>query len=261
MSEKDTARRLDNLDAIIAWLMEDYGQRIAIPNDLKGKQQLMRALMNVRPPKPTTEDFLKMQDRELQWQLEDKGIVAPEGKGLQVWQGDITRLKVDAIVNAANSELLGCFIPLHSCIDNAIHSAAGIQLREACYRIMQAQGHEETTGTAKITPAFNLPAKYVIHTVGPIIPDGRPTKEQEAQLASCYRSCLDLAKQYGLHSIAFCCISTGVFHFPRQRAAEIAVETARRYSKKSIDTIIFNTFKDEDDHIYRQLITEANGLE
>ena len=261
MSEKDTARRLDNLDAIISWLMEDYGQRIAIPNDLKGKQQLMRALMNVRPPKPTTEDFLKMQDRELQWQLEDKGIVAPDGKGLQVWQGDITRLKVDAIVNAANSELLGCFIPLHSCIDNAIHSAAGIQLREACYRIMQAQGHEEATGTAKITSAFNLPAKYVIHTVGPIIPDGRPTKEQEAQLASCYRSCLDLAEQYGLHSIAFCCISTGVFHFPRKRAAEIAVETARSYPKKSIDTIIFNTFKDEDDHIYRQLITEANGLE
>lgn len=261
MSEKDTARRLDNLDAIISWLMEDYGQRIAIPNDLKGKQQLMRALMNVRPPKPATEDFLKMQNRELQWQLGNKGIVVPEGKGLQVWQGDITRLKVDAIVNAANSELLGCFIPLHNCIDNAIHSAAGIQLREACYRIMQAQGHEEATGTAKITPAFNLPAKYVIHTVGPIIPDGRPTKEQEAQLASCYRSCLDLAEQYGLHSIAFCCISTGVFHFPRQRAAEIAVETARNYAKKSIDTIIFNTFKDEDDHIYRQLITETNDLE
>lgn len=256
MSEKDTARRLENLDAIIAWLMDDCGQRIAIPQDLKGKQ-LMRALMNIRPPKPASEIFLKRQDRELQWQLADKGIVAPQATGLQVWQGDITRLKVDAIVNAANSELLGCFIPLHSCIDNAIHSAAGIQLRDACRRIMQAQGHEEATGTAKITPAFNLPARYVIHTVGPIVPDGLPTKEQERQLASCYRACLDLAEQYGLHSIAFCCISTGVFRFPRRRAAEIAVETAREYPRKSIDTIVFNTFKDEDDHIYRQLIEET----
>jgi O-acetyl-ADP-ribose deacetylase (regulator of RNase III) len=221
---------------------------------LKGKQQLMRALMNVRPPLPATEEFLRRQDRELQWQMADKGIVEPQGKGLQVWQGDITRLKVDAIVNAANSELLGCFIPLHSCIDNAIHSAAGIELREACYRIMRVQGHEEATGTAKITPGFNLPAKYVIHTVGPIIPDGQPTSEQEEELASCYRSCLDIAEDYGLHSIAFCCISTGVFHFPRRRAAEIAVETVRSYPKKNIDTVIFNTFKDEDDHIYRQLV-------
>ena len=253
MSENDTAR-LDNLDMLIASLMNDDGQRLAIPHDLKGKQQLMRALMNVRPPLPATEEFLRRQDRELQWQMADKGIVEPQGKGLLVWQGDITRLKVDAIVNAANSELLGCFIPLHSCIDNAIHSAAGIQLREACYRIMRAQGHEEATGTAKITPGFNLPAKYVIHTVGPIIPDGQPTSEQEEQLASCYRSCLDIAEDYDLHSIAFCCISTGVFHFLRRRAAEIAVETARSYPKKNIDTIIFNTFKDEDDHIYRQLV-------
>ena len=253
MSENDTAR-LDNLDMLISSLMNDGGQRLAIPHDLKGKQQLMRALMNVRPPLPATEEFLRRQDRELQWQLADKGIVEPQGKGLQVWQGDITRLKVDAIVNAANSELLGCFIPLHSCIDNAIHSAAGIQLRDACYRIMRAQGHEEATSTAKITPCFNLPAKYVIHTVGPIIPDGQPTSEQEEQLASCYRSCLDIAEDYSLHSIALCCISTGVFNFPRRRAAEIAVDTVRSYPKKNIDTVIFNTFKDEDDHVYRQLV-------
>ena len=253
MSENDTAR-LDNLDMLINSLMNDGGQRLAIPLDLKGKQQLMRALMNVRPPLPATEEFLRRQDRELQWQLADKGIVEPQGKGLQVWQGDITRLKVDAIVNAANSELLGCFIPLHSCIDNAIHSAAGIQLRDVCYRIMRAQGHEEATGTAKITPGFNLPAKYVIHTVGPIIPDGQPTSEQEEQLASCYRSCLDIAEDYSLHSIALCCISTGVFNFPRRRAAEIAVDTVRSYPKKNIDTVIFNTFKDEDDHVYRQLV-------
>jgi O-acetyl-ADP-ribose deacetylase (regulator of RNase III) len=169
-----------------------------------------------------------------------------------------SHIEVDVIVNAANSELLGCFIPLHSCIDNAIHSAAGIQLREACYRIMQSQGHEEATGTAKITPAFNLPARYVIHTVGPIVPDGRPTPEQEWQLASCYRACLDIAEKHDLHSIAFCCISTGVFHFPRQRAAEIAVATASHYPRRSMDTIIFNTFKDEDDRIYRQLIAQSH---
>lgn len=261
MSEKDTAQRLSNLDAIITQLMADTGSCLEIPEDLMDKQRLMRALMNVRQPKPVTEDFLQRQDRELQWQLEDKGIVEPEGEGLQVWQGDITRLKVDAIVNAANSQLLGCFIPLHSCIDNAIHSAAGIQLREACNRIMQAQRHEEATGKAKITPGFNLPAKYVIHTVGPIVPDGQPTREQEEQLASCYRSCLTLAEEYGLHSIAFCCISTGVFRFPRQRAAEIAVATAMSFPKKSIDTIIFNTFKDEDTITYRQLIEEANSGE
>lgn len=259
MWENATAARLRNLDAIIEWLMTDTGQRVAIPADLAGKQQLMRALMNVRPPKKASEDFLQRQDLELQWQLQDKGIVEPPSEGLQVWQGDITRLKVDAIVNAANSTLLGCFVPLHSCIDNAIHSAAGVQLRETCYHIMQAQGHEEATGTARVTPAFNLPSRYVIHTVGPIIPDGRPTRKQEEQLASCYRSCLDIAEDYGLHSIALCCISTGVFNFPRQRAAEIAVETARRYPKKNIETIIFNTFKDEDTIIYHQLVEHANG--
>ncbi len=261
MSEKDTVQRLNNLDAIITQLMADTGSRFEILDDLIGKQRLMRALMNVRQPLPTTEDFLQRQDRELQWQLEDKGIVEPKNEGLQVWQGDITQLKVDAIVNAANSQLLGCFIPLHNCIDNAIHSAAGIQLREACNRIMQAQRHEEATGTAKITPGFNLPAKYVIHTVGPIVPDGQPTCEQEEQLASCYRSCLALSEEYVLHSIAFCCISTGVFRFPRQLAAEIAVDTAMLFPTKNIDTIIFNTFKDEDTIIYRQLVEEANSGE
>lgn len=259
MWEKDTAPRLRNLDTIIDWLMADTGQQLAKPTDLAGKQRLMRALMNVRPPMPATHDFLQRQDRELQWQLHDKGVVEPAGRGLQVWQGDITRLKVDAIVNAANSALLGCFVPLHNCIDNAIHSAAGVQLREACYRIMQAQGHEEATGTAQITPGFNLPSRYVIHTVGPIIPDGQPSRQQEVQLASCYRSCLDVAESYELHSIALCCISTGLFNFPRQRAAKIAVTTARHFHRKSIDTIIFNTFKDEDTIIYRQLIGHANS--
>jgi O-acetyl-ADP-ribose deacetylase (regulator of RNase III) len=261
MSEKDTVQRPSNLDAIITQLMADTGSRFEIPDDLMDKQRLMRALMNVRQPNPATGDFLQRQDRELQCQLEDKGIVEPKGNGLQVWQGDITRLKVDAIVNAANSQLLGCFIPLHGCIDNSIHSAAGIQLREACNHIMQAQRHEETTGMAKITPGFNLPAKYVIHTVGPVVPNGQPTREQEEQLGSCYRSCLVLAEEYGLHSIAFCCISTGVFRFPRQRAAEIAVFVARHFPRKNINTILFNTFKNEDTIIYRQLVEEANSGE
>lgn len=259
MWERYTARRLDNLDVVIRWLMTEAGQSSPVPADLKSKQLLMRALMNVRPPKPAPAELLRRQDEELRWQLADKGIVEPQATGLQVWQGDITRLKVDAIVNAANSSMLGCFIPLHGCIDNAIHSAAGLQLREACHMMMSEQGHEERTGGAMITPAYNLPSKYVIHTVGPIIPDGHPTVEQEEQLASCYRSCLDMAEEYGLHSIAFCCISTGVFRFPRKRAAQIAVRAVTSHSLKSIDTIIFNTFKDEDNIIYQQLIDEANA--
>ncbi len=252
----EIAERLGNLDALLHLLLEERRERLTIPKDLKAKQQLMRALMNVRMPLPASEKLLRMQDRELQWQLEDKGIVKPTATGIQEWQGDITRLQVDAIVNAANSEMLGCFIPLHNCIDNAIHSAAGIQLRLACNELMKKQGREEETGKGMITPAFNLPSEYVIHTVGPIIPDGKPTEEQEEQLRSCYRRCLELADQHHLQSIAFCCISTGVFRFPNQRAAEIAVETVRQFDKYSLKTIIFNTFKDEDHKIYRQLLHE-----
>ena len=157
-------------------------------------------------------------------------------------------------MNAANSQLLGCWQPLHACIDNCIHSAAGIQLRQECYELMEAQGHEEPTGKAKITKGYNLPAKYVIHTVGPIIPDGHPTPLQEEQLASCYRSCLEVAELYKLQSIAFCCISTGVFHFHNQRAAEIAMETVNNYPLTSLKTIVFNVFLNKDYDIYHRLI-------
>ena len=189
---------------------------------------------------------------ELQMLREDKGVVEVHDEGLTIWQGDITRLKVDAIVNAANAQALGCWAPLHNCIDNCIHSAAGIQLRKECADKMQ--GRLLATGDAFITQGYNLPARHVIHTVGPIIPDGIPTKEQEEQLAQCYRSCLDLAEQNGLESIAFCCISTGVFHFPNELAARIAIETVKSYPRHALKTIVFNVFLDKDRNIYQQLL-------
>ena len=242
--------------------MPDVAKQAAqVPEDLTLQRQLLRALMNIRPPMPLNEEFLQLQDGVLQAEVIEKGIIDSEklpetDEHIKIWQGDITRLKVDAIVNAANSALLGCFVPLHNCIDNAIHSAAGLQLRDACNKIMEAQGHEEPTGQAKITPAFNLPSKFVIHTVGPIIPPNRlPNSDEEELLASCYKSCLELAVENNLKSIAFCCISTGEFHFPSQRAAEIAIETVKDFFKgnESNIIVIFNTFKDIDTQIYKSL--------
>ena len=246
--------RTENLDNILCQLMTDNGQQYAIPSSITDKQRMMRALMNVWEPRVISADFLRMQDAELQQQAEEKGVVKLDGEGIQLLQGDITRLKVDAIVNAANAQGLGCWAPLHNCIDNCIHSAAGIQLRKECND--QLQGSLLKTGDAMMTKGYNLPAKHVLHTVGPIIDTGVPTKEQEEQLAQCYRSCLDLAEQAGLESIAFCCISTGVFHFPYERAAEIAIETVKRYPRQSVKTIVFNVFLDKDYDIYRQLLTE-----
>ena len=244
--------RLENLKNIIMYLMADEHVSHRIPSSLEERQRMMRALMNVWEPRPISEDFLKMQDVELQMQREDKGVVKVHDEGLTIWQGDITRLKVEAIVNAANAQALGCWAPLHNCIDNCIHSAAGIQLRKECADKMQ--GRLLATGDAFITQGYNLPARYVIHTVGPIIPDGVPTKEQEEQLAQCYRSCLDLAEQNGLESIAFCCISTGVFHFPNEQAAKIAIETVKSYPRHALKTIVFNVFLDKDRNIYQQLL-------
>lgn len=227
--------RLEELRAMNKLLLEDQPEYRddagSFGGDVYNQRRLMRSLMNVRPPKPVPEDLLKLQDRILQEEKVEKGVVKaldlPRTKGnprIAIWQGDITRLEIDGIVNAANSQMLGCFVPCHGCIDNAIHSAAGLQLRQACWNLMREQGHEEQTGTAKITPGFNLPAKYVLHTVGPIV-EGRVTKRDGELLASCYRSCLVLAQARGLQSLAFCCISTGVFHFPADRAAEIACKT------------------------------------
>ena len=225
--------------------------------------RLLRSLMNVRPPIPATEEFLRVQDAYLQQMTAEKGIVdsallpaTAKDERLILWQGDITTLQCDAIVNAANSQMLGCFSPCHGCIDNIIHTMAGVQLRLACHEIMRKQGHEEPTGQAKITPGFNLPAKYVLHTVGPII-DDEVSPEAEALLASCYRSCLELAEQHDLQSIAFCCISTGVFSFPPDLAAEIAIRTVEEFLQKEtgIRRVLFNVFKDSDLEIYQRLLT------
>ena len=274
---------MNRLDYLIEYLLKEDPQysEMEIPSDLQGKRDLFRALRNVRWPKPVSEEFLRLQDEELQAQLLEKGVVEIENSKLiidnsadasdcsqlstfnsqfsiHIWQGDITRLKVDAIVNAANSQMLGCFHPFHKCIDNAIHSAAGVQLREECYQLMLQQGHEEPTGQAKITKAFNLPCRYVIHTVGPIISTGIPNPLQKEQLASCYRSIMQLADENHLESIAFCCISTGEFRFPNQLAAEIAVQTVKDYLTEhpdsSIKQVVFNVFKDIDKVIYQQLL-------
>ena len=263
---------------------DDRLKSMDIPEDYAERKRLLRSLMNIRPPKPVSEDFLEVQDAYLQNECATKGIVELSDipmiqPGIYLWQGDITRLAADAIVNAANSALLGCFVPCHGCIDNAIHSAAGVGLRLECFDIMEKQkmgkdcsmekshsttkvrsigkihSAEEPTGGAKITKAYNLPCRYVIHTVGPII-YGEVTPEDCGLLASCYRSCLELAAANNLKSIAFCCISTGEFHFPNDKAAEIAVRTVQEYKEKNKNglEVVFNVFKDKDYQIYRQLL-------
>lgn len=237
--------RIENLDYCIHYLLEQNRAQTEIPKSLEGKKQLLRALMNIWQPQPLDIEFLRSQDDELKAQLKEKRVVKPHGR---LWQGDITRLKVDAIVNAANSRGLGCWNPQHECVDNAIHSAAGLQLRKECNNILQ--GDTIATGGAIITPAYNLPCKYVIHTVGPIIETGEPTAGQEEQLAACYRTCTCLARLHECNSIAFCCISTGDFHFPNRRAAEIAIEACRDARIR----VIFNVYKDIDYEIYRDLL-------
>lgn len=252
----------ERLDKLICYLLREKAEykTISIPDSAADKRRLLRALMNVRPPAPVSEDFLKVQDEYLQGVLAEKEVIrtadlTPVQPGLYLWQGDITTLAADAIVNAANSAMLGCFVPCHGCIDNAIHSAAGVQLRLECARIMAQQQGEEPTGRAKITRAYNLPCRYVLHTVGPII-DGRVTKQDRELLASCYRSCLELAAAHGLKSIAFCCISTGEFHFPNELAAEIAIRTVKTYQQQNPNRmeVIFNVFKDCDYEIYKKLL-------
>lgn len=234
--------------------------KMEIPPSEQEQKVLLRALFNIRMPLPVNDEFLDVQNTYLQEETRRRGItdfsdLIPVQQGIYIWQGDITTLRCNAIVNAANSQMLGCFYPNHGCIDNAIHTFAGIQLRLACADLMKRQGCEEETGKAKITPAFNLPCDYVIHTVGPII-RGRLTNRDEKMLASCYRSCLELAEQNKLKSIAFCCISTGEFHFPNDKAAEIAVQTVKDFKSQTHSEIevIFNVFKDIDYKIYRELL-------
>ena len=252
-------QRLDFLIRCLLNENEEYKNR-EIPAGQPDKRRLLRSLMYVRPPVPASEEFLKVQDAYLQERLAERGVTEPENltpiqPGIYLWQGDITTLAADAIVNAANSRILGCFVPCHGCIDNAIHTYAGIQLRMECARIMAGQRKEEATGKAKITKAYNLPCRYVLHTVGPII-YGTVTKTDCELLAGCYRSCLKLAAAYGLKSVAFCCISTGEFHFPNELAAEIAIQTVRTWQQQNSNRIevIFNVFKDSDYEIYKRLL-------
>lgn len=231
-----------------------------IPQDVSDQKLLLRGLLNVRPAQVCNPEFLRVQDAYLRQATAEKGItdcsaLSPVQPGLYLWQGDITTLKCDAIVNAANSGMTGCYAPNHRCIDNAIHTFAGVQLRLACAEIMERQGCLEPTGQAKITPAFNLPCRYILHTVGPIV-DESPTERDCAQLESCYRACLTLAAENHLESIAFCCISTGEFHFPNEQAAQIAVQTVKTFlnQKSSVKKVIFNVFKDLDREIYARLL-------
>ena len=234
--------------------------KIQIPGNIDEQKKMLRSLMNVRMPDTVDDEFLNVQNEYLLQANAEKGVVTLSDmeeiqSDIYIWKGDITRLKVGAIVNAANSGMTGCYQPCHNCIDNCIHTYAGIQLRLKCAEIMEEQGYEEPTGQANITPAYNLPCDYVIHTVGPIV-HGKLTREHEELLASCYRSCLEIADQNGVGSIAFCCISTGVFMFPNERAAEIAVKTMKDYKEKTGSSIkvIFNVFKDTDEYIYRELL-------
>lgn len=255
-------RRIYLIKELLAECSEYDG--VTIPRNEEECKKMLRTLFNVRLPKPVSDKFLKIQDEYLQTELLEKGItdisdLKPIYEGIYIWQGDITTLRCDAIVNAANSGMTGCYQPLHTCIDNCIHTFAGVQLRLACHDMMKKQGFAEPVGKAKITPSFNLPCKYVLHTVGPVaeIP---LTEKDKKLLASCYRSCLELADENGIKNIAFCCISTGVFHFPNDKAAEIAIQSVKEYRerKKSSIEVIFNVYKDIDYKIYKKFLEKNN---
>jgi O-acetyl-ADP-ribose deacetylase (regulator of RNase III) len=253
-------------------LDERHGREgAAIPAGADGQRALLRALMNVRPPASASAKFLAVQDAYLKERAHERGIThvselspaAATGTLSRacLWQGDITLIDADAIMNAANSKLLGCFVPGHACIDNAIHTYAGVQLRLACHKLMAEQGHDECAGLVKATPAFNLPSRYVLHTVGPIVPSHVPSLRDEAALRSSYRSCLAKATELGCESVALCCLSTGVFGYPQAAAARVAVDEALRYlANDDADLrVVFNVFLDSDKWIYQQLIAERAG--
>ena len=273
------ATQEQRLDYLVEAFKADSGEyrNLGIPNSIEGKKRVLRSLMNIRMPGQMDAAVLAVQDAYLQARAEEKGIVrladiptAKEALGsarefadmLSLWQGDITRLAVDAIVNAANSQMLGCFIPMHTCIDNTIHTFAGVQLREECNRQMErlraeyGRDYEQPTAVPMLTDAYNLPAKKIVHIVGPIVQYAL-TEKLEAELSACYKNTLDMCLANGLKSVAFCCISTGVFRFPNKRAAEIAVAAVERWLAEhpgGMERIIFNVFKDEDRKYYEELI-------
>ena len=250
----------EKLSYLISCLLSERNDigRIEIPDNDNDRFRLYRSLVNIRPAVKADDKFLKAEDEYLTELIVNKGItniedLFPVEGNIYLWKGDITTLKCGAIVNAANSGMTGCWQPCHSCIDNCIHTFAGVRLRYKCGEIMREQGYEEPTGRAKITPAYNLPCNYVIHTVGPIV-QGRLTEEHCKLLENSYQSCLEIAVQNGIKSIAFCCISTGVFGFPQKEAAKIAVHTVRKFQKSHNISVIFNVFKEDDYEIYKGLL-------
>lgn len=253
------------------WLIKELlkestqDNKYTIPDSEEEQWYLLRGLFNIRMPKSASKEFMEIQDEFLQEMTRKKGVIygdeinsSPLDSRLALWQGDITRLKVDAITNACNSSLLGCFHPNHNCVDNIEHTMAGIQMRYDCYQQMKAQGHEEETGNCKITPGYNLPAKYVLHTVGPIV-QGNLNHKHISELESCYSSCLDKASEMRCEHVAFCCISTGVFMFPQYIAAKTAIQTVKNWlnlhSNTSIKKVIFNVYLDSDRTIYEELLS------
>ena len=266
---KEKTIQEQRLDTLIEAFKADSVQYkdLQMPEDNEGKRRILRSLMNIRMPKKLDDSVLAIQDEYLRERIRENGIVELSEipvirDGLSIWQGDITRLAADAIVNAANSQMLGCFVPMHTCIDNCIHTFAGVQLRAECgrqmdrLRIRYGRDYAQPTAVPMLTDGYNLPAKKIVHIVGPIV-EGGLTPALEKELADCYRNTLDLCAENGLHSVAFCCISTGVFHFPNRRAAEIAVETVTKWleeHKGMIDRVVFNVFKDEDKGYYEKLL-------
>ena len=276
---KDIKTQDERLAYLVEAFKADSGEyrNLKTPADTEGKRRLLRSLMNIRMPKRMSPDILEIQDAYFRERIKENGIVnladIPTVKeqgsnrefadAISLWQGDITRLAVDAIVNAANSQMLGCFIPMHTCIDNCIHTFAGVQLRIECHEKMEelrsqyGAAYEQPTAIPLLTDGYNLPAKKVIHIVGPIVERGLNEK-LEQELSGCYRNTLELCAENGLKSVAFCCISTGVFHFPNKRAAEIAVETVQGWLREhpgEMERVIFNVFKDEDKYIYERLLS------
>ena len=269
MNENTMTSQKERLDYLVEQFKADSDEYkdLQTPKDIEGKKRILRSLMNIRMPRKLDESILTVQDEYLQERIRENGIVELADipiirDGLSIWQGDITRFVVDAIVNAANSQMLGCFVPMHTCIDNCIHTFAGVQLRAECnrqmnqLRIRYGRDYEQPTAVPMLTDAYNLPAKKIIHIVGPIV-QYRLTPALEKDLADCYRNTLDMCRENGLKSVAFCCISTGVFHFPNKRAAEIAVSTVEKWMADNpgvIERVIFNVFKDEDKKYYEELI-------
>lgn len=251
----------DRLHFLISYMQQENNTEQSVPDEFEDRFEVFRGLQNERPAVKISREFLDVQDAFLSEYnadgVTDFKSLEPVSDQLYIWQGDITTLKIDAIVNAANAEMLGCLIPNHNCIDNIIHTKAGAELRLECAEIMKKQGRKEAVGRAKITSAYNLPADHVIHTVGPVVQNGKVSQMKQDLLAKCYRSCLELADKNNIRALAFCSISTGVFGYPKEAAAKTAVTAVKQYLQDtgSSISVVFNVFDMDDLKIYEKLLT------